>query len=397
LYRELPAAGRRISSDACRLNRNRGGFVLPTPEQVRRRIPYGFVLLERAAGEARLRQWADSPPGRGDGAATRAAVAAQVLVQYAKHPTDDLIVFGHQRLAEQVTAAGRPVSRQTVQRVVQELVRGGILMVAQPGVSKQITGTRNHVAVYAIIGPDPAFATELDEQGKAQLEALQRRLVDVDGHPPVRQGDLVKVGGEASLDLGEETSLRPAVRHRPELFVPRDDARERWAAAGWLLGWLGWLFDDEEHRRLAQNLRPFFAAGWCPDAIAVALQRDPDGALHRTPLQDDALVHDHGALIMHRLKTWRGPDRRPLPPPAAAHRRRRGPMPAWLAAEQSAALPTSAGLQRATTPPPAARAALTAAVAAGKAASAASLRSRTAVQAPAPARLHHQHPVVGLQ
>jgi hypothetical protein len=346
-----PVAQRAIEAET-RARRGGRGFYVPSRADAEERVPAGYVLAERGRGEARLLGYAADPPGRGDGRRSRAAVARVLARLYVAHPDDDYIVAGHQRIAELALAEhGVRLSRQSAQRIVAELVAAKVLAVTSKGCSAAVTGGRNHVSVYAAIEPDPALSAELDDDAKALLGALQRRLAALDGHHPVGAVDLDQVEGTHRLEPEAKNRnrrrrerLRPARRQHPERYAP-STGPEALSATLWLLGWLGWAFTDEQARRLAVRLRPFFAAGWSGDAVAVALQRGPDGVRHTTPLQDDAGIRCHEAVLMSRLGYWRsGPDSRPVPPPVASAALPTGPQPRRDRLEQDppapAALPT---------------------------------------------------------
>jgi hypothetical protein len=143
----------------------------------------------------------------------------------------------------------------------------------------------------------------------------------------------------------------PVRREHPERYAVRTGP-EREIAVAWLAGVLGWAQPPQRRRfaaitdkELSIVMRPWFGAGWSPQAILRALQVQPDGLPWPGPLptpdQRDARsqprIRSLPAVLTARLSAWRDPLGRPGEPPIPTERPRRGRPPAPPAARPTPA------------------------------------------------------------
>lgn len=309
---------------------------MPDAGRWRKEMAYLGLRPVEAGGLAQARRllgWARSKPGRADGRVSRRWVARVLLRQHWHHPGEQTIVAGHQQLADEITRLGGPrLSRQSVQRIVQEMLDDGVLFLAKRGCSAAMTGDRNHVSVYVVAEPDT-----LDEQAQELVDQLAARLV---GHLPEGYDSRVELGDSPARKAGPISTERstPLRRAHPEDFETTSPG-QRQAAISWLIADFGWRDTPTTRAELGKVCGPFFAAGWSAAAIRAAIDRTPDRRWHdgplpgwaqrdrRTPLQ----VRNVYAVVTWRLKFWLV-DGRPVAPPLG----RRVP----LGRPRSAALPT---------------------------------------------------------
>lgn len=286
---------------------------------------------------------------REDGRSTRIAVWRALCDQMAD---DGLVTAGHAQLAARASVhAGRDIARSTAGNHVRALVAVGALLVAQYGASAQaLQADRDRAPTYVII-TGSSGRQAVDEVG--HLPGGSARVCTREGTTPhqtatfSRSGPVQPVLADTSAKsfLGRSSGcspgrIGPARREHPERYAVRTGP-ERQIAVAWLAGVLGWAHGQRRRfaaitdKELSIVARPWFAAGWSPQAILRALQLQPDGLPWPGPLptpdQRDARsqprIRSLPAVLTARLSAWRDPLGRPGEPPIPTERPRRGRPP----------------------------------------------------------------------